>query len=108
MWASALTLDNTNYNSLLGMIEASKEGTERIFPYVSTQQMGLSPSSVSTPPHSIPHMKVKDAFYEKLQTAIQQIPANESVLLFGDFNARAGADHASWPTCLGSLGVGSI
>ena len=37
-----------------------------------------------------------------------EYPNTESVLLLVDFNARVGADHASWPRCLGRFGIGSI
>ncbi len=32
----------------------------------------------------------------------------EGLYLLGDFNARVGADHESWPTCLGLHGRGKI
>ena len=45
----------------------------------------------------------KDKFYEKLDMAISTIPKNEHLFLLGDFNARVGVDHKSWPDCLGHL-----
>ncbi|XP_037774546.1 uncharacterized protein LOC119571206 [Penaeus monodon] len=33
---------------------------------------------------------------------------DEDVLILGDFSVRVGADHDSWPSCLGHFGVGKI
>ena len=33
---------------------------------------------------------------------------SEHLFLLGDFNARVGDDHDSWPTCLGHYGTGKI
>ena len=46
----------------------------------------------------------KDMFYENFASIIRNIPSKEQVVL-GDFNARVGADHDSWPSCLGQFGV---
>ena len=37
--------------------------------------------------------KVKDQFYESLDTAVSKTPATEYIFLLGDFNARVGADQ---------------
>ena len=47
-------------------------------------------------------------FYENLASFTRNIPSNEQVVLLGDFNARVGADHDSWPSCLGQFGVGKM
>lgn len=36
------------------------------------------------------------------------VPCSEALYLIGDFNARVGADHGVWPTCLGVYGRGKI
>ncbi len=41
--------------------------------------------------------ETKDNFYEELETTIKEIPTTEHLFLLGDFNARIGADHNSWP-----------
>ena len=47
-------------------------------------------------------------FYENLASILKNIPSKEHVVLLGDFNARVGADHDSWPTCLRQFGVGKM
>ena len=47
-------------------------------------------------------------FYENLAAIIRNLPSKEQVVLLGDFNARVGADHDSWPSCFGQFGVGKI
>ena len=50
----------------------------------------------------------KDMFYENRASIIRNIHSNEQVVLLGDFNARVGADHESWPSCRGQFGVGKM
>ena len=50
----------------------------------------------------------KDMFYGNLSASIRDIPNSEQLFLLGDFNARVGADHNSWPLNLGSFGVGTM
>ena len=50
----------------------------------------------------------KDEFYKELESSIREIPATEHLYLLGDFNAQVGADHASWPSCIGYFGVGRL
>ena len=47
----------------------------------------------------------KDQFYGQLDELIKGCPKVEPLFLLGDFNARVGADHESWPTCLGHHGT---
>ena len=49
----------------------------------------------------------KDMFYENLAAVIRNIPRKEQVVL-GDFNAKMGADHDSWPSYLGQFRVGKM
>ena len=90
------------------MIVPGKEGTERILPLrLNTTDGPVTLFSVYAPTlHS--SQEVKDAFYDQLQSAVGKVPASDSLVLLGDFNARVGADNASWPSCLGPFGVGSI
>ena len=49
-----------------------------------------------------------DEFYENLEATIGSEPNNEQVVLMGDVNARVGADHDTWPSCLGQSRVGKL
>lgn len=51
---------------------------------------------------------IKERFYEELCQCISKIRPSEQILLLGDFNARVGQDHESWPNVLGKHGVGSM
>ena len=52
--------------------------------------------------------EVKDKFYDDLAATIKKVPEREALFILGDFNARVGADHNSWPTCLGCFGIGKM
>ena len=52
--------------------------------------------------------ELKDRFYDDLSAAISKVPPQDPLFIFGDFNARVGADHSSWPTCLGHFGIGNM
>ncbi|XP_035688750.1 SCO-spondin-like [Branchiostoma floridae] len=51
---------------------------------------------------------IKDQFYEQLDELISSCQKDEPLFLLGDFNARVGTDHESWPTCLGHHGIGRM
>ena len=50
----------------------------------------------------------KNMFYENLASIIKSISSRVQIILLGEFNARVGADHDSWPSCLGHFGVGKM
>ncbi|XP_076462059.1 uncharacterized protein LOC143294568 [Babylonia areolata] len=79
-------------NSPLSFVEPPYSGTARI--------LALRMSTSSGP--------TKDQFYEELDTTIRDIPATEQLYLLGDFNARVGSDHNSWPSCIGRFGIGKL
>ena len=58
--------------------------------------------------HCPPPPDAKDEFYENLAFTIENIPSQEQLVLLGNFTTRAGADHDSWPSCLGHFGVGKM
>jgi len=95
-------------NSLLGMIEPCQQGTERLLSLrLNTTTGPVNLISVYAPTLSA-SKETKDEFYDQLDSLIQRIPKDEQLLLLGDFNARVGADHDSWPSCLGKFGVGKL
>ena len=95
-------------NTLLSMIEPGSISSERLLTLRLNTNVGpvtlvsvYAPTLTSTP-------DAKDEFYESLATTISSIPSKEQLILLGDFNIRVGADHDSWPSCLGQLGVGRM
>ena len=49
----------------------------------------------------------KDRFYSDLRSLIQSTPADDKVVILGDFNARVGQDSETWKGVLGKHGVGN-
>ena len=95
-------------NSLLNTVELGSNGSERLLTLrlnttarpvtlVSVYALTLSATSYT-----------KDEFYDKLTAIISSTPSKEQLVLLGDFNARVGTDHDSWPSCLGQFGVGKM
>ena len=88
------------------MVEPGSGGSERLLTLrlnSATDPVTLisvyAPTLSATP-------DTKDMFHENLAAIIRNIPSKEQVVVLGDFNARVGANHDSWPSCLGQLGVG--
>ncbi|XP_076444017.1 uncharacterized protein LOC143282301 [Babylonia areolata] len=79
-------------NFLLSSLEPPYSGTARIL------TLRMSTSSGPT----------KDQFYEELDTTIRAIPVTEQLYLLGDFNARVGSDHDSWPSFIGDFSTGKL
>lgn len=50
---------------------------------------------------------VKEQFYNDLSTLIVNTPKEDKLIILGDFNARVGSDHASWPKTIGRHGIGN-
>ncbi|XP_068720611.1 uncharacterized protein [Montipora capricornis] len=50
--------------------------------------------------------EVKEEFYSDLRETIRRVPADDRLVLVGDFNARVGSDIEKWKEVLGSHGVG--
>lgn len=95
-------------NSLLTSVEPPTGGTERILSIRLATAAGLvNIFSIYAPTLSSPE-DIKDHFYNELDTQIGRIPQSEPLLLLGDFNARVGSDHQSWPSCIGHHGVGKL
>jgi len=49
----------------------------------------------------------KDKFYSDLRSLLQSTPADDKVIILGDFNARVGKDSEAWKGVLGKHGVGN-
>ena len=90
------------------MIEPGSNGSERLLTLrLNTTAGPVTLVSVYAPTMSATS-DIKDAFYENLAAIISIVPKNEQLVLLGDFNARVGADHDTWPSCLGQFGVGKM
>ena len=50
--------------------------------------------------------ETKDKFYEDLVNTITSVPNTDKLIILGDFNARVGQDHSTWPGVLGKQGLG--
>ena len=95
-------------NSLLSMIEPGSNGSERLLTLrLNTTAGPVILVSLYAPTMS-PTSDIKDEFYENLAAIISSVPNNEQLVLLGDFNARVGADHDTWPFCLGQFRVGKM
>ena len=45
--------------------------------------------------------EVNNQLYEQLDTLIAAVPKSEKLIILGDFNARVGTDHHTWPGVIG-------
>ena len=50
--------------------------------------------------------KVKDKFYDNLESVISATPRTDKLILLGDFNARVSKDHQTRKGVIGTEGVG--
>jgi exonuclease III len=84
-------------NSLLLSVEPPSQETERILSLRLTTSSGPTLILNVYAPTHCSTAKDKYAFYKALETRIREIPDKENLILLGDFNARLGTDHTSWP-----------
>ncbi|CAH1274548.1 Hypp5338 [Branchiostoma lanceolatum] len=49
----------------------------------------------------------KNMFYTELRNLVRNTPADDKVVILGDFNARVGRDSEAWKEALGKHGVGN-
>ena len=95
-------------NSLMSSIVQPSEGTERILALKLNTPAGLANLISAYAPTLTSQDDAKDKFYDELGTTLSHCPPKEFLYILGDFNARVGADHQSWPTCLGMFGIGKM
>ena len=95
-------------HSLLTVIVPHLNRSERILTIRLSTQTGRSKTMSGYAPTLCSTAESKDQFYQELDVAIGNISKTEQLYILGDFNARVGADHEAWPTCLGHHGMGKI
>jgi hypothetical protein len=95
------------HNSILSSVQPLSQGTERI---ISLLNISYGPTHIFSAyaPTLNSFSEVKDVFYEELEEKIRGIPDKENLILLGDFKARVGVDHSSWPNCIGHFGFGKL
>ena len=49
-----------------------------------------------------------EQFYANLSSVLDSVPANDKLILLGDFNARVGRDHSRWEGVLCRHGTGNL
>ncbi|XP_067904697.1 uncharacterized protein [Heterodontus francisci] len=90
------------------MIEPPTNGSECILSIRLSPHLVQYSYSASLLQHSAPQLKLKTSSTKNSINIISSIPNIEHLFLLGDFNARVGADHDSWPSCLGRYGIGQM
>ena len=50
-------------------------------------------------------VKIKDKFYEELESLISSVPQSEKLSILGNFNAHVGTYHQAWQNAIGKHGV---
>ena len=93
-------------NSLLSMIEPPTGGSERILTLrLSTSSGPVNLVTAYAPTLYLNLESMKDQFYNVLDHNIGMLTPSEHIYLLGHFNARVGAEHNTWPTCIGVIMV---
>ena len=91
-----------------GHHSSSRNKTERLLKLQLQTSAGLVSLISAYAPTLTSASELKDRFYDDLSAVINKVPPQEPLFIFGDFNAMVGADHSSWPTCLGHFGIGNM
>ena len=95
-------------NSLLRMVELGTGGSERLLTLRLHTSSGPCTLISVYAPTLTSSSEEKDIFYENLDAIVKNTPADDRLILLGDYNARVGAEYSSWPTCLGHFGIGKV
>ena len=93
-------------NTLLPMIEPTKQGSERLLSIRLKTSAGYATLVSCYAPTLLAEPEIKDHFYSQLDDLMNKIPPTDTVYLLGDFNARVGADFDLWPKIIGHHGIG--
>ena len=87
-------------NFLQSIIEPQTGGSEKILTFrLSTSSAPVNIGTAYAPTLFL-NPDVKDQFYNALDHTIGMLMPSEHIYLLGDFNARVGAEHNTWPTCI--------
>ena len=63
--------------------------------------------SAYAPPHTSPEETIEQ-FYANLSSVLDSVPANDKLMLRGDFKARIGRDQSRWEGVLSRHGTGNL
>ena len=92
----------------MSAVEPSSQSSERILSLRLSSSSGPVTILSIYAPTLCSTAEAKGELYNELETIIKGTLATEHLFLLGDFNARIGADHDSWPRCVGPFGVGKL
>ena len=95
-------------NTLIQSVTEPSGGNERILAISLQTRAGKVHLISIYAPTLDADSEVKDQFYEDLSDVVSAIPAEEEMILLGDFNARVGRDNDAWSGILGPHGVGNL
>ena len=95
-------------NSLVGATSTPTGHSERLMSLCLETRKGKAHFISAYAPTLDASSEDKDKFYDSLRVVVSSIPKGDALFLLGDFNARVGQDHSSWPDCLGHHGIGNM
>ena len=96
------------WETLLSAVEPPPSGTACILSLcLSTFSGPVSFLSICTPTLCSP-AENKYECYDELESSIREIPVTEHLYLHMDFNTHVGANHDSWPSCIGHFGISQV
>ena len=95
-------------NILLKMVKPGDKGYECLMTlHLHTSDGPITLVSIHAPTLTST-AEAKDKFYANLSEVVKNTSSKEHLIILGDYNARVGAIHNSWPSWLGHFGVGKI
>lgn len=98
----ALLLSKNARDAMIAM----KPISERLI-YARFQGLGFNLSVIQVyAPTADSNVKDIEEFYDQLQQQIDLIDRNDAMIVMGDWNAKVGTDHDTWPDTIGKYGFG--